>query len=303
MLDSLYPRYYLDFAAEGEGDGSDSDTEDTGNGSDPDAGGGDDSDVGSISVNDIYYPPPPPPTPTITPEPEPEPEPGPTLPTPPPPPQPSFDPIEPPEPSVVQPVAVGVTVVTPGTTISFSERSKGWVSFKTIDPEVAFSLNNEYYTAKDGVLWKHHDDSVDRNSFYNTSGVKDTEINSSITVLFNDLPSVIKSFTTLNYEGSQSRIIQNLSDDKHYNNLPKVGWHVNSVITDKQTGAVTEFISKEGKWFNYIIGEETTWINGEVDDGVASQAPITGTRGNLDTQEFSTQGIGVLTNTPVITTS
>ena len=94
-------------------------------------------------------------------------------------------------------------------TVSFSEKSRGWVSFKTIDPENAFSLNNEYYTARNGRLWRHHDNSVDRNSFYNILGAINSS--SSVTVLFNDLPSVIKSFTTLNYEGSQSRIVENLA--------------------------------------------------------------------------------------------
>jgi hypothetical protein len=201
-----------------------------------------------------------------------------------------------------------------GITVSFSENSKGWVSFKTIDPEVGLSLNNEYYTAKGGVLWKHHDDSVDRNSFYNTLGGINSQ--SSITVLFNDLPSVIKSFTTLNYEGSQSRIVPNITDNKYYNNQNPndpttwvLGWYVNSVITDQQTGRIPgmieggewkgEFINKEGKWFNYIIGEETVWKNGVPVDG-GSPAPIFGASGNLDTKEFSTQGIGVVTIPPLV---
>ena len=203
------------------------------------------------------------------------------------------------------------TAYTAGITISFSEKSRGWASFKTINPEVGFSLNNDYYTAKGGILWKHHNDSVDRNSFYNTDGVKDPDINSSITVLFNDLPSVIKSFTTLNYEGSQSKVVQNLGDGKYYNNQPELGWHASLITTDQQTGMIPgklngghlhwqgEFINKEGKWFNYIIGEKTEWRNGRAVDG-GSLAPISGAGGNLDTQEFSTQGIGMVTRTPII---
>ena len=205
-------------------------------------------------------------------------------------------------------LSVGKRYDTLHQTVSYSEKSGGWVSFKTINPEVALSLNNDYYTAMDGRLWKHHDNSVDRNSFYDTSG---TITNSSeITVLFNDLPSVVKSFTTLNYEGSQSKIIQTLAgviyntsmgpiastDNKHYNNQPELGWHVNSIITDQQTGTVAEFINKEGKWFNYIIGEETQWVN-----GVNTGAPHIGASGNLDAKEFSTQGIGMVTNLPLIT--
>ena len=205
-------------------------------------------------------------------------------------------------------------------TVSFSEKSNGWVSFKTINPENALSLNNDYYTATKGRLWKHHDNSVDRNSFYDISGTITNS--SSITVLFNDLPSVVKSFTTLNYEGSQSNVIQNLAgfvyntsmgpiastDNKYYNNQPKLGWYVNSITTDQQTGTLpgvadpdtgewkSEFINKEGKWFNYIIGEETQWVNGQ-----HPNIPWIGASGNLDTQEFSTQGIGMVTSLPAIT--
>jgi hypothetical protein len=188
-------------------------------------------------------------------------------------------------------------------TVSFSEKSRGWVSFKTINPENAFSLNNEYYTAKNGRLWRHHSGLVDRNSFYDFNGSMNHE--SSITVLFNELPSVVKSFTTLNYEGSQARINQNLNDagdsawvNQYYNNQSKLGWYANSVITDQQTGSVAEFKNKEGKWFNYITGEETVWKNGQA---VNDSAPILGAQGNLDTQEFSTQGIGIITIPPVIT--
>ena len=190
-------------------------------------------------------------------------------------------------------------------TVSFSEKSRGWVSFKSVNPENAFSLNNEYYTTKNGRLWIHHSDLVDRNSFYDFNGSINNE--SSITVLFNELASVVKSFTTLNYEGSQAKINQNLSDagdsvwaNQYYNNQPKLGWYANSVITDQQTGSVAEFKNKEGKWFNYITGEETMWKNGQAVDG-GSLAPILGAQGNLDTQEFSTQGIGVITTPPVIT--
>jgi hypothetical protein len=187
-------------------------------------------------------------------------------------------------------------------TVSFSEKSKGWVSFKSINPEIAFSLNNEYYTGRDGVIWQHHDNSVDRNSFYDDDG--DITNKSRVTVLFNDLPSVIKSFKTINYEGSQAKVIENLTDNKYYNNESSLGWHVNSIITDQQVGRIPgdfgvgdewegEFINKEGKWFNYISGEETTWTNGTPNSNVIGTPPIVGSSGNLDTQGFATQGVGV----------
>tara|TARA_R100001594_G_scaffold39185_1_gene70667 strand:+ start:1143 stop:8645 length:7503 start_codon:yes stop_codon:yes gene_type:complete len=153
------------------------------------------------------------------------------------------------------------------TTVSFSEESKGWVSFKTFIPEAGNSVSGEYITAKGNAIYKHYSNST-YNNFYGT------QYDSKISVLFNDIPSAIKSFNSINYEGSQSRVIQNLSDTGEYYNLEnKEGWYVSSFETDKQSGTVPEFIEKEGKWFNKI-------------NGVAS------TLANLDPGEFTVQGIG-----------
>ena len=197
-----------------------------------------------------------------------------------------------------------------GETISFSEKAGGWVSFKSFAPEIAFSLNSEYYSGKNGWLWKHHDNTVDRNSLYsiapNTLDDTDGVINnrSYITVLFNDLPSVIKSFKTLNYEGTQSKVHQNLSDNKHRNQQPEKGWYVNEIVTDQQTGTIPgfalldkewegEFIEKEGKWFNYIIGRQQAWKQGKSDIDGGINAPIIDSGVNKkDTKELATQGIG-----------
>jgi hypothetical protein len=93
---------------------------------------------------------------------------------------------------------------------------------------------------------------IDRNTFY------DTFTNSSLNVLLNDMPSSIKSYHTLEYEGSQSRVVQNLQDDEYYNLTDKDGWHVSSIETNKEKGSLLEFIEKEGKWFNYVKGLESS---------------------------------------------
>ena len=43
-------------------------------------------------------------------------------------------------------------------TISYSENSKGWTSFKSFKPENGLSLNNDYYTFDSGQLYEHHDE-------------------------------------------------------------------------------------------------------------------------------------------------
>ena len=55
---------------------------------------------------------------------------------------------------------------------------------------------------------------------------------------------------------------------------PKNGWFVESIITDKEIGYVSEFIEKEGKWFNNI----NRFIDLTLD--------------SADTSDFTFQGIG-----------
>ena len=264
-------------------------------------------------------------------------------------------------------------------TISFREDTKGWVSFKSFFPENAISCANDYYTIKNGKLWQHHIQGSKRNTFYNTA------TNSSVNVILNDIPSSIKSFHALDYEGSQSRVegIKNITVDSivytgsssqpdgkyfyftdeewntlfgiinpdsgvqggtgglwatsqidvkqyrnniliktgpikiwndplgggihgrwnasagygeagdwqvgdvitteqqektvnHFNSMSKDGWYVSNIETDKQKGNLSEFIEKEGKWFNYIKG---------IDSDVSS---------TTDFGAFDIQGIGVI---------
>jgi hypothetical protein len=101
-------------------------------------------------------------------------------------------------------------------TVSFKEDVKGWVSFKSFVPENGLSLANDYYTTLGGKLYKHHIEHANRNNFY---GV---DYNSSVNVLLNDMPGSIKSYHTLDYEGSQSRVegIKRIDVDKVIYSLP-----------------------------------------------------------------------------------
>ena len=161
-------------------------------------------------------------------------------------------------------------------TVSFKEDTNTWVSRKSYLQENGISLNNLYYTFKDGQLWSH--DNETRNNFYGAQN------NSSIKLVFNDAPGSVKQFKTLNYEGTRSRIfVDNDTNNDGYSNLDtdnyfpgrveRAGWWSNSIESNKQSGQVISFEEKEGKWFNFIQGVETTLAN-------------------LDTEEFSVQGLG-----------
>jgi len=87
-------------------------------------------------------------------------------------------------------------------TLTFDERNQGWTSFFTYQPDDMFSCKGDFYsfkansslTPKSG-LYKHYSN-TDRNNFYGT------KTQSSIQFVFNPAPNNIKTFKTINYEGS-----------------------------------------------------------------------------------------------------
>ena len=169
----------------------------------------------------------------------------------------------------------------PSNTISFSEKNKGWVSFKSFLKEGGLSLNNEYFTFKHGMLNQHHTNPV-HNNFYGQ------QFDSSVEVLFNEIPGSVKSFGALNYEGSQSHITQDLNNSAEYwDNKDKLGWYVSEMYTNLQEVDLQEFKDKEGKWFSQLKGVTTKWL----DDGMG---------GNIDTNEFSYQGIDDISGVSII---
>ena len=141
-------------------------------------------------------------------------------------------------------------------TISFKQEADGWVSRKSFIPESGVSLNSVYYTFKNGEMYSHI--SATRNTFYGTA------YKSSVKLILNSNPSEIKNFKTVAYEGNK-------------------GWSCVSILTDQQNGKVPTFIEEEGKYYNFIKGIENTW------DDITQ-------KGELDTKEFSTQGIDILSS-------
>ena len=184
------------------------------------------------------------------------------------------------------------------TTISYSETKKGWVSFKSFAQEMGTSLNNNYYTFNGGAIWKHHENET-RNNFY---GV---QYASTIELLFNDNSTAVKSFGSINYEGTQAKIPQfttvshantwngdesdsngttttNFTDGEYYNLTASTGWYVTNVNTDLQISDPLYFKDKEGKWFGQIRGS---------DEGIDNL------NSTWKLKEFSSQGLGVATIT------
>ena len=152
------------------------------------------------------------------------------------------------------------------TTVSFSENVTGWTSRKSFSPESGVSLNDKYYTFKQGDLYEHGV-ATSYSTFYGTATTP------LVKFIFSDMPSIVKTYKTLNYEGTQAKWLVNTLDNEYYNNFAKAGWYNESIETDLQKGKITTFKDKENKWFNFIEGLSTDIKN-------------------IDTKEFAVQGIG-----------
>jgi len=116
-------------------------------------------------------------------------------------------------------------------TLSYSESVKGWVSFKSFIPESGLSLSKNYYTFNEGKLYKHYHAEASMNVFYGNPTAL-----SEIVAVFNDSPSIVKNFKTMNYEGTG-------------------GWNLEYIYTNIESGSINSFVEKESKYFNYIKGE------------------------------------------------
>ena len=140
-------------------------------------------------------------------------------------------------------------------TVCFKESLDGWPTRKSFIPEWGISLNADYYTMDNGMIWAH--DNEERNTFYEGTTAK-----SSVQLIFNDNPNKIKNFKTISYEGDSE-------------------WTAPLIQTDQQDGAVTTFLDKENIYYNYIKGLNDTWDN-------------SGQAGTLDLKQFAAQGIANL---------
>ena len=110
-------------------------------------------------------------------------------------------------------------------TLTFDERSQGWTSFFTYKPDAMFSSQGSFYSAKnesdDSRIFKHYTNQA-RNSFYGSTN------SSSVQFVFNPSPNNVKTFQTINYEGTN-------------------GWEVTAFLSDE-----TGFDAVNGNWINHV---------------------------------------------------
>lgn len=119
-------------------------------------------------------------------------------------------------------------------TLTYTPSEQGWTSTWSYIPDWMTGMNNNFYSWKNGSLYKHHSTNVARNNFY---GV---QYSSSITTIFNQEAIEDKMFKTISL----------LGNDK---------WDA-TITTNLSTGYIdkTYFANKEGVEYAYIRRVDNT---------------------------------------------
>lgn len=131
-------------------------------------------------------------------------------------------------------------------TLSFSEYVSGWTTFHSWKPESMVSNNGDFYTFKNGQLYKHNASDTVRNTFYGD------EYNSEIEFTMNDGPSEVKVFKTIEIEGDTKDFDVTITTDLDSGHIDKSsfekkeGFHYSYIRRDAADEVNTELLSVQG---------------------------------------------------------
>ena len=114
-------------------------------------------------------------------------------------------------------------------TAGYSLASQGWASRYSYIPETGVTLNNRFYTFKNGKVYLHNSNTANRNNFYGVAN------NSEVQVIFNDNPTVISDWLSLNYEGGEG-----WEEGKYHGAI--VGTQPLYAIQAGQANSLTDFV-------------------------------------------------------------
>jgi len=188
-------------------------------------------------------------------------------------------------------------------TLAYSPRAKGWTSRFSFIPESGVTLNSKFYTFKNGQVYLHNSNLQNRNTFYNPLLPTASGFNaatgftaSEVQVIFNDNPTFISDWLSVNYEGSEGwEAIEIIGDQDSQFGITNVR------ILDSEDAGFLGWFLKEGKYRGAIVGTQPVYIinpGGSVgadglwpliQDGSNTQ-DISGTKGFFQKTRFRNSG-------------
>ena len=174
-------------------------------------------------------------------------------------------------------------------TVTFDESVLGWTSFFSYKPTYVTSLITSFYSFYDGKVWLHN--SGQYGKFYN-----DSAVDSTVTVVLNSTPSVVKNFKTLNYEGAAGWELQSMIASSGDITLPIANFtppnatNLNTLSALEDNIFANNFKRKENKFFANLINNSGATA-GEIIFGADS----TGIKGFFSTVKMKVINANFLT--------
>jgi hypothetical protein len=157
-------------------------------------------------------------------------------------------------------------------TLHYDEKVRGWVSFYTYRPDTAFSMKSRYFSTKNGKLYEHYEGGFlgenvfqkitpcDMGNFYGVYS------KSNVIFIFNQNPSRLKTFTTIDYEGSNGWQVDFIRTDDKSKLEAAVNGDASKLILSYNEGSYTDsgvtryagFVLKENKYYANIVNQSPT---------------------------------------------
>tara|TARA_R100000935_G_scaffold58460_1_gene95691 strand:+ start:382 stop:1938 length:1557 start_codon:yes stop_codon:yes gene_type:complete len=136
-------------------------------------------------------------------------------------------------------------------TVSFDEGVLGWTSFVSFKPLFMESLGSNFFSFFDIDVYQHYGTSS-YGKFYGVG------YGSDVTIIFNDQPSLIKNFKTINYEGSLGWSAKEIlaSSGDTANNISSYSVPLSLAALETSLFSHT-FKRKENKFFANLVNVST----------------------------------------------
>ncbi len=162
-------------------------------------------------------------------------------------------------------------------TVSFDEGVLGWTSFFDYKPDFITSLKNNFYSLKittnngQGVWLQNAPvkiNGVDTGAAYGK--FYETLYDSSVTVILNKEPSLVKNFKTINYEGSNGWQLESMVASSGDVSVPVGEYTLQTTLSSLESNLfVNNFKRKENKFFANLINNSPA-TEGEILWGASS---------------------------------
>ncbi len=144
-------------------------------------------------------------------------------------------------------------------TIAFDDKVNGWTSFLTYNPRFGGSIASNFYTWNGAELYKHYSND-NKNTFYEQFQP------STVTIISNQNPSLVKHYKTINYEGTNNwKVIDMFSpadDNNNYNAYPIPGNITGRYFDQFGVTSFAGFTPLEKKYYANVIINDTSTITG-----------------------------------------